>query len=205
MVCAVSRATSAAPRSRWALLAALAALVFVAGCAAGQRAPSSSEISTIDGVNANIGSMQVRNLGLAAPPTNAGYAAGDSAQLVFGMINSGAQDDQLISVTSPVAASATSSPMGSGRTAASPSPSSGSSASFSPISVPPGHGVQVGYGEPDSATVTLHGLNKPLISGQTLTVTLGFRAAGTKTIQIAVRLGEGAPSTPTVNVVPPGD
>jgi periplasmic copper chaperone A len=201
MVCAVSPATSAALRSRWALLAALAVLVFVAGCAAGQRAPSSSEISTIDGVNANIGSMQVRNLGLAAPPTTSGYAVGDSAQLVFAMVNTGARDDQLTSVTSPVASSATStsvSPVASPTTSA----ARAQPRAFVPISVQPGELVPVGYGSP-AATVTLVGLTKPLISGQTLVVTLGFRNAGTRTIRITVRLGEGAISTPTVNVAPP--
>jgi periplasmic copper chaperone A len=202
MVCAVSPATSAAPRPRWALLAALAALVFVAGCAAGQRAPSSSEISTIDGVNANIGSMQVRNLGLAAPPTNAGYAVGDAAQLVFAMVNTAPRDDQLISVTSPVAGSATSSPVGKVATLAS-AVARRQPQAFIPISAPPGELVPVGYGSP-AASVTLVGLTKPLISGQTLIVTLGFRDAGTKTIQIAVQLGEGASATPTVNVAPPG-
>ena len=198
----MSPATLAAHRPRWVLLAALAALVFVAGCAAGQRAPSSSEISSIDGVNANIGLMQVRNLGLAAPPTDAGYAAGDSAQLVFAMVNTGPREDQLISVTSPAAGSATSSPVGAVATpatgAARPQPHA-----FIPISAAPGELVPVGYGSP-AASVTLEGLTKPLISGQTLTVTLGFRDAGTKTIQIPVRLGEGASSTPTVNVAPPG-
>jgi periplasmic copper chaperone A len=194
MVCAVSPATSAAPRTRWALLAALATLVLVAGCAAGQRAPSSSEISTIDGVNANIGSMQVRNLGLAAPPTTAGYAVGDSAELVFAMVNTGARDDQLIAVSSPVAQHAASNPVG---------PVATPPQAFVPLSAPPGELVPVGYGSP-AASVTLIGLTQPFISGQTLTVTLGFRNAGSRTIRIAVRLGEGASATPTVNVAPPG-
>jgi copper(I)-binding protein len=196
----VSRATLAAHRPRWALVAALAALVFVAGCAAGQRAPTSSEISTIDGVNANIGMMQVRNLGLAAPPTDAGYAIGDSAQLVFAMVNTGPRDDQLISVTSPAAGSATSNPVGAVATPASGARSQPQA--FIPISAVPGELVPVGYGSP-AASVTLQGLTKPLISGQTLVVILGFRGAGTKTIQIPVRLGEGASPTPTVNVAPP--
>jgi copper(I)-binding protein len=177
-------------------------LVFVAGCAAGQRAQSSSEISTIDGVNANIGSMQVRNLGLAAPPTIAGYAVGDSAQLVFAMVNTGPRDDQLISVASPVANSSSSNPVGAVATPTAATTRSRPRA-FVPISVTPGELVPVGYGSP-AATVMLVGLTKPLISGQTLTVTLGFRDAGTKTIQIAVRLGEGTSATPTVNVAPPG-
>jgi copper(I)-binding protein len=197
----VSPATLAAHRPRWVLLAALAALVFVAGCAAGQRAPSSSEISTIDGVNANVGSMQVRNLGLAAPPTDAGYAVGDSARLVFAMVNTGPREDQLISVTSPAAGSATSNPIGAAATSATGARSQPHA--FTPISAAPGELVPVGYGSP-AASVTLQSLTKPLISGQTLIVTLGFRDAGTRTIQIPVRLSEGASSTPTVNVAPPG-
>jgi hypothetical protein len=197
----VSPATSAVRGARWALLAALAALVFVAGCAAGQRAQSSSEISTIDGVNASIGSMQVRNLGLAAPPTMAGYAVGDSAQLVFAMVNTGAREDQLISVASPVAGSSSSSAVGAVATGTTEATRRQPRA-FVPISVSPGELVPVGYGSP-AANVTLVGLTKPLISGQTLIVTLGFRDAGTKTIRIAVQLGEGASATPTVNVAPP--
>ena len=199
----MSPATSAVTRPRWVLLAVLAVLVLVAGCAAGQRAPTSEEISTTDGVNANIGAMEVRNLGLAAPPTNVGYSAGDTAQLVFAMINSGPADDQLISVTSPVAGSASSSPVAAVATPAT-TPSQSQQQAFTPISAPPGELVPVGYGSP-AATVTLVGLTQPLISGQTLVVTLGFRDAGTKTIQIPVRLGEGASSTPTVNVEPPGE
>ncbi len=93
--------------------AACLAVAVLTGCAAGQRAPTSSEISVVDGVNADIGSIALRNIGLAAP-TAATYKVGDDAQLVLAIANNGQTADQLTSVTSKVAATSSSTLPGQG-------------------------------------------------------------------------------------------
>jgi copper(I)-binding protein len=229
-VCAVSAGTRRQHRSIAVLLAVLTAVASLTGCAAGQRAQTATEISVVDGTSINIGSIELRNVGVAAPDPTAGqYDQGGSAQLVLAIVNAGAQDDQLTSVstsaaqavTSELAAqaaasagadtsasstessSASSSPSGS----STPTTSSSSSApaSFVPIVCPAGKLVAVGYGETMQASITLQRLSQTLVSGQALAVTFTFKNAGTKTAQIPVKLGEGASSTPKVNISPSGE
>lgn len=225
-------------RRRYALAAlagALSATLALAGCAAGQHAPTAEEISVVDGVAANIGPIQLRNIGVAAPNATGGYTSGGSAQLVMAVINNSQTDDQLTAVSSPAAttvtseigaaASAAGSPAGSGSSdSASPSTSSGTPsgtasdsssspstsassapASFEAVSCPAGELVAIGYGDTMQATVTLQGLTQPLNSGESLAITFTFKNAGSVTVQIPVKVGPGASTTATVDVSPSGD
>lgn len=213
---------------------ACVAVVGLTGCAAGQHAQTAKEISVVDGVNADVGSIALRNIGLAAP-TSPTYQIGGDAQLVLAIINnSTTSTDDLTSVSTKVAAT-TSSTL-PGQTVETPgstesSSSEGTTASsggttdngtdsstgaapsttppielpFEPITVPAGELVAVGYGETNFATITLHGLTEALASGQTLSVTFTFTHAGSVTVTIGVRLAQGDTGGPTIDIAPSGE
>lgn len=87
-------------------LAGMAAVLALAGCAAGQQAQTVGQKPAIDGVAADVGQLGLRNAGIAAPSTGSSYAAGGTALLQFVLVNNGATADRLVSVTSPIASSA---------------------------------------------------------------------------------------------------
>ena len=209
------------------LAGVVAALVLLAGCATGQRAQSSHEVPVVDGVSADVGSVQLRNIALAAPQAQGGYAVGGSASLTLTIVNNGNSNDQLIDVASPVAGAVTSStpdsaaaseesseessagpstPSASSASSSEPGSSSSSAAagSFVAIPCPAGQAVHV-TPTASQMTITLQQLKQPLSSGESLSVTFTFQGSGSVTVQIPVALGEGAESTPTVNVEPSGE
>ncbi|HEX4726648.1 MAG TPA: hypothetical protein VH298_02565, partial [Jatrophihabitans sp.] len=175
---------------------ALSALL-VAGCAAGQDAQTINQRPPIDGASASAGNIAVRAAGLSAPRGNF-YSKGDSAQLELVLVNTGTSDDTLTSVTSPAASGAqfgaagatdltssstSASSVGSPSDSTSPSVSSSSSdsstpsasasdSSNSPIKLPHGSSVRIGFG--DGPSVSLTGLSQQLFPAQTVPVTLTF-------------------------------
>ena len=169
---------------------AFTSVALVAGltsCAAGQQAQTTKVYSSIDGINANIGAMALRDVGISAPPSLSGYAAKGTAALTMAIANQGPGADQLTSVSSPAATSVKITP-----------PAGGAA-----IAVPPQGLVQVGSGQ-GSARIALSGLTAPLISGQVIAVTFTFRNAGTKTIQLPVRLPADYTGGETISVSPSG-
>lgn len=187
-----------------AVLATCTGVALLSGCAAGQRAQSSVEFSVVDGVATSVGSLALRNVGVAAPP-QAGYLAGGSAPLIVAVVNEGTSADRLVSVSSPVAggastAGATPSASPTGR-----APKSGSaSAAFAPITVPPGILTSIGGvdGTGGTAQVLLTGLKSTLTSGQSISVTFTFAMAGAVSLQIPIRLAQGRTGGATVRVSP---
>lgn len=158
---------------------------------------------TIDGIDANIGPIGLRNIGITAPPAT-GYTAKGSAPLTMAITNAGDQADELVSVTTSAAASVKVTPPAAAATAVpSPSPSTATGQTVA-IPVPPQGAVQVGSGQ-GNATITLSGLTAPLVSGQNLAVTFAFRTAGSKTVVLPVRLRADNTAGETVPVGPTGD
>jgi copper(I)-binding protein len=92
-------------RATTGLALALTAALALSGCAAGQRAQTSSQHSTVDGSSADVGQISLRNAGLAAPITVAGYRTGQTAQLQVDIVNNGDANDTLTSVTTSAAKS----------------------------------------------------------------------------------------------------
>jgi copper(I)-binding protein len=86
------------------LVALIGAVVLLAGCAAGQRAQTAIETPVLDGVGANVGSIDLRALTIANPASGS-YPSGGTATLQLYIVNNGAAD-QLVSVSSPSAKSA---------------------------------------------------------------------------------------------------
>jgi len=95
-------------RSIAAVAGALIGAVVLAGCGAGQITQTSDQVAAIDGANADAGPIGVRNAFFLLPENAASavaYPRGGSAPLALVIANSGSTNDELLSVTSPIAAS----------------------------------------------------------------------------------------------------
>jgi copper(I)-binding protein len=93
-------------RSTAAVAGAVIGAVVLAGCSAGQITQTSSQVTAVDGANANAGTIAVRNAHFALPEdvkTAVAYPRGSSAPLQLVIINTGGATDELVSVTSPIA------------------------------------------------------------------------------------------------------
>jgi copper(I)-binding protein len=233
--------------------------LLVAGCAAGQDTQTINQRPPIDGASADAGAVSIRTAAVV-DDQGGSYTKGGNAQLRMVIINNGAQQLELQSVSSPLAGSAQLSDTGSGDTeSASPgasstaqsssaqstsaqsssaqSSSAGSSATASstastsgtasgspsasattsasssdtasasasssapastPISIPPGESVQVGFGT-DGPSITLTGLTTDLYPAQAVPVTLTFADGSTVSMTIPVQLPSSAPSAPVIS------
>src|SRR4030088_2700089 len=79
---------------------AFAATLVLAGCGAGQITQTATQEPAINGANAQVGTLYIRNAALQFPPSGPAYRAGSSAALTLTIINGGPQDDELVGVTS---------------------------------------------------------------------------------------------------------
>jgi copper(I)-binding protein len=82
--------------------AAIAALLTVTGCAAGQVAQTAEEVPVIDGYYATVGAIALRGVAVAAP-AQTNWAKGSDAPLQLIIANSGTSDDTLTSISTSVA------------------------------------------------------------------------------------------------------
>ena len=95
---------NAAPSSarRIGIGALTVAVLTLTGCAAGQHAQTADEVPVVDGVMANAGPIALRAV-TVAPPTDNSFPANGDAPMQMVIINDGAADDQLESVTTSAA------------------------------------------------------------------------------------------------------
>jgi copper(I)-binding protein len=99
-------ATVSRPKStkRLRIVAGLAAMLALAGCGAGQNTQTDSVQPAVNGTLGQLGDIMIRDAQFAYP--NGGvYPAGGEGQLVLTIVNTGPTDDELVSVSSPVAES----------------------------------------------------------------------------------------------------
>lgn len=102
--------------------------------------------------------------------------------------------------------SASSSPSASDSPSTSPSASSSAPAgsspaaqpSSTPIDVPAGQSVQIGF-SPVGANILLAGLTNPIYPAQTVPVTLSFASGRTVSIDLPVQLNSNPPSAPVIS------
>jgi copper(I)-binding protein len=214
-----------AGRSRVVLvgLGAIGGLLLV-GCGAGQLSQTAKQQPTIDGQNAHIGTIALRDIALAYPERGV-YEEGSNAPLDMIVVNEGDQPDALVEVRSDVAervtfatsgagespeasATGTASPTGSpsetgtaspsGPATPSPSATAGES-TVSRIPIPAASLVAFRDGGP---AVTLEGLTRELRPGDVMTITFVFERAGSVTTDVAVAVPEEeiepAPTVPGV-------
>lgn len=206
------------PARRLAAAVAVGATALLAtACSAGQTAQTAAERSTVDGSAADVGTVALRNLRVAYP-ANGRYTSGSSAPLEFSAVNTGMQDDTLVTVRANLASSVVVHPASdsaatdSATSTASPTDSGSPSASGS-ASSSAGTGDQAGVTLPPgtlvvfsntAALVQLTNLSTDLVPGQIVQVTFTFAKSGTVTVPVPV----GTPSdevqkAPPVSTPPP--
>jgi copper(I)-binding protein len=78
---------------------ALGAALVLAGCGAGQITQTDTQQPAVNGTYAQVKTIVLRNVAVQYPTSGAGYPAGATPALTFTIVNQGAQDDALTSVT----------------------------------------------------------------------------------------------------------
>ena len=84
-------------------LLAVCATLLSSGCATGQHAATADEVPAIDGASGVIGDIQLHEVAIKSPTGATAYSAGDSAELQVIIVNTGHENDRLITVSTPVA------------------------------------------------------------------------------------------------------
>lgn len=186
--------------------AVLAVVPLAGGCAAGFAAQTLHERPVIDGVDTVVGKIHLDAVAVR-PPTGGVYPPGSTVDVYAVLINTGATTDTLLSVSSPVAASAeivpgprvsaTATPGVKPRaTPTAPAPSS------VPIVVLGGQLVRL---FPGKTHIVLHGLTETRMPGQFIPVTFTFARAGSVQVRVPVQLTSAAsfpPYLPTTSPTP---
>ncbi|WP_236796385.1 hypothetical protein [Amycolatopsis sp. GM8] len=168
----------------------LGAALALAGCGAGQITQTDTMLPAVNGALATTGKITVRNAGLAN--TNScqqAYAPGSSAPLSLVITNDGAADDQLVSVSSPNAASAAVSGQQTltARTSVVVGPANqAESAATSTSASPATSGSAAGKPQIGRASIELQGIKQVVWPGQLTPVTFVFRDAGSVTMELPV-------------------
>jgi copper(I)-binding protein len=134
----------------------------LSACSAGQVTQTATQERDKTGAQAQIGDITLREARLAYPRGGV-YDAGDDAELVVAIVNSGEQSDTLTGVEGDGFGDA--------------------EISGDEIEIPTDSAVFVGTGD---STVTLTDLDEGLATGQILKLTLTFEDAGDITIPVSV-------------------
>jgi copper(I)-binding protein len=158
-------------RSRWAgalshrlvLVAAVALIPVVAGCEAGNNAPTLDFHYPTDAAGTAVGDLSIRNVFVLGGPIGRDLTKGESASVFLALINTGAPD-KLIKISAPGTAASVTLPAGG-------------------IPVVLGHPVY--YAGP-MPRVVLRDLTRPLKSGSDIVLTLVFQKAGPVTLHVPV-------------------
>lgn len=197
-------------------LAGLVIVLVVAGCGAGQDTQTDSMDPSVNGAIGQVGPIAIRDAQFAVPNRGV-FPAGASAEMRLTIVNTGATDDELVEVTSPVAdeveisgdrslvarratligggggSHASSSSVPSSTSSPRPTGSVSGSATARPTSTSAApKPVEIG-----KATIVLKGLNTALYSGKTYPVTFVFRNAGSVTVQLPIANPPSARAEPT--------
>ncbi|MCK9904050.1 hypothetical protein CC117_07380 [Parafrankia colletiae] len=148
-------------RRRAAIAASSVAAAIVtatlSGCASGTDAVTNSARTTTNSVSGSVGSVTLRNVYVAGPADEGG-----TAQIISAVFNGGAEEDSLITVSSPAA---------SGGQAPSPS-----------IIRPGGGNIYIANG----SAPTLTGLTEDLMVGAEIPVTFTFAKSGSLTLDVPI-------------------
>jgi copper(I)-binding protein len=170
---------SGSPR-RLLIVAAAALLPVLAGCEAGNNAPTLDWHQPTPGAGTQFRDIAIRNVFVLGPPPSAAVPAGSSASLFFAMVNTGSPD-RLISITAPGTATAVTLPGGS-------------------IPLATSQAVLLTGPEPKAV---LTGLTRPLPGGSQVTLVLTFQKSGSITMRVPVLAMAGGYSTYSPPPPPP--
>jgi len=136
----------------------------IAGCEAGDNAPTLEYHSASSGASVNVNGIRVTNMFVLGAPAGSTVPAGSSAGLFLSIYNGGGNTDTLESVKAPAAASIT--------------------LAGGPVALP-ANAAPVNLTGPQPEVV-LENLAKPLRGGSTIPVTLQFAQAGAVTLQVPI-------------------
>ena len=151
----------------------LAAVLPLTACGAGNKAETSYEHTTIDGLNTASGPILIRDAFVAGPGTQGG-----SVTAYMGLCNTGSEDDTLTAATSSAASSVD-------------VPGT--------VTVQAGNCALL---NPGSAGLTINGLKNPLFVGSSIPITLTFTKAGTVPLLLPVEQGTNELGAPTDQPTP---
>ena len=157
-----SSRTAALPL-RVLIVAAAALAPVLAGCEAGNNAPTLQWHQPTDGAGTQLGLISIRNVFILGGPLNTPLAKGQSAGLFVGLVNSGSPD-RLVSVTAPSVTNAVTLPGGS-------------------VQLPTRSPVLLTGPAPK---IILTNLTRPLTGGTAVRVTMKFQDAGSITLSVPV-------------------
>ncbi len=150
--------------SRRIVIAVAAALVpLIAGCEAGNNAPTLNWHQPTPGSHATVGNIAISNVFVLGAPIGAVLRPGQNAGMFLGLVNTGSPD-QLVSVSAPGVAQSVQIPGG----------------------VVPLRSQQAVLLTGPRPQVILEHLLKPLTGGSVITVFLRFAKAGTVKLQIPI-------------------
>ncbi|WHT19866.1 hypothetical protein N8J89_01950 [Crossiella sp. CA-258035] len=71
----------------------------VTGCGAGMQSQTAIQVAAVNGASGKVGAIEIRDAQFAFPAQHK-YPAKSNPSLLISLINSGAQDDQLVAITS---------------------------------------------------------------------------------------------------------
>ena len=166
-------------RTSGLVVCALAAMVAVSGCRAGQVSQTATQAPAVNGVNATAGEISLLNIHLRAPQASDYVRPGSDVELLF-VASNGSPDsnDKLVSITSDVG-----------------------TVTLTGDGTVPADGVLV-VGAPDGQISALESvetadaakaqvtLTKPITNGLTYDFTFKFEKAGDTTVTVPVSAGE---------------
>lgn len=168
-----TRRGAATPRTVLGALVVVGGMA-LAGCAAGQYAQTAEQRPTVDGQNASVGPLALRDVALEYPSAGV-YAKGGNARLRMVVANDSSSSDTLVEVRTDSAQEVTiTAAAGAGSGAVTPEPSE---TSAEPSSTPTGtaSGTPTGAKEPASPSATV-GPGEPSGSPATETSSSGSPA-----------------------------
>lgn len=160
-----SSRASGLPR-RLLIVAAVALVPAVAGCEAGDNAPTLNWHYPTDGAGTVVQGISIRNVFVLGSKESTVLPVGRSASLFFALVNSG-NPDRLLSIQAPGTATAVTIPGGS---------------------IPLAESQAVLLTGPRSKAV-LTGLTRPVATGTVITLVLNFKNAGTVRLRVPVLAG----------------
>jgi copper(I)-binding protein len=165
----------------------------LSACSAGQVTQTATQERDKVGAMAQVGDITVRAAELESPRAGS-YEAGDDAELMLAIVNSGQEADTLVEVdgegfgdveiqgsTSPATGANSGSSTGTGGTTTTGTGTG--SAGSDEIEIPSDTTVFV---DADETSITLTDLDEPLTVGQYLELTLTFENAGDVTLLVTV-------------------
>lgn len=189
------------PRRRMATVAAIAAGAALAltGCSAGQISQTSTQVAAVNGNNADVGSIALRNVHIVYPTETHTNVAGGNAVLAMSLINNDeTTSHQLTNIDTDLGSvritpSDTSSGNGTGIELAPQETvvAAGPSASNSNAATQAGQNTSPAADDPeaDPALIEITGLAKNITPGLTYAVTFDFKESGTVEMEVPVDAG----------------